>query len=170
MEEYINLIEDIIIETQQEITMKIYLETSVINFLFAEDAPEKMKITQEFFNVINEYEVFISDIVLLEIEQATEQKKELLSNVINEYKMRALESSEQVENLAKVYVDKGIIPKKYYNDALHIAIATKYKMDAIVSWNLTHIVKFKTKFQVKAINEKLKEKDVIICTPEEMVY
>ena len=43
-------------------------------------------------------------------------------------------------------------------------------MDAIVSWNLTHIVKFKTKFQVKAINEKLKEKDVIICTPGEMVY
>ena len=84
--------------------------------------------------------------------------------------MRAVESSDQVENLAKVYVDKGIIPKKYYNDALHIAIATKYKMDAIVSWNLTHIVKFKTKFQVKAINEKLKEKDVIICTPEEMVY
>ena len=34
--------------------MKIYLETSVINFLFAEDAPEKMKITEEFFNVIDE--------------------------------------------------------------------------------------------------------------------
>lgn len=170
MEDYINLVEDNIIETQKRIIMKIYLETSVINFLFAEDAPEKMKITQEFFNVIDEYEVFISDIVLLEIEQATEQKKEMLSNIISKYKMRALESSEQIENLAKVYVKEGIIPKKYYNDALHIAIATKYKMDAIVSWNLTHIVKFKTKFQVKIINEKLKEKDVIICTPEEMVY
>ena len=170
MEDYINLVEDNIIETQKRITMKIYLETSVINFLFAEDAPKKMKITQEFFNVIDEYEVFISDIVLLEIEQATEQKKEMLSNIISKYKMRALESSEQIENLAKVYVKEGIIPKKYYNDALHIAIATKYKMDAIVSWNLTHIVKFKTKFQVKIINEKLKEKDVIICTPEEMVY
>ncbi len=84
--------------------------------------------------------------------------------------MRALESSEKIEKLAQIYVNKGIIPKKYINDALHIAIATKYKMDAIVSWNLTHIVKFKTKFQVKKINEKLNEKDVIICTPEEMVY
>ncbi|MHA1491601.1 MAG: type II toxin-antitoxin system VapC family toxin [Promethearchaeota archaeon] len=150
--------------------MKIYLETSVINFLFAEDAPEKMKITQEFYNIINEFDIFISDIVLLEIEQAPEQKKELLMNVIRKYKMKALESSEEVEKLADIYINKGIIPKKYYNDALHIAIATKYKMDAIVSWNLTHIVKFKTKFQVKAINEELKEKDVIICTPEEMVY
>ena len=84
--------------------------------------------------------------------------------------MKALESSEQIENLAEIYVNEGIIPKKYINDALHIAIATKYKMDAIVSWNLTHIVKFNTKFQVKKINEKLNEKDVIICTPEEMVY
>ncbi|TFG21728.1 MAG: PIN domain-containing protein [Promethearchaeota archaeon] len=150
--------------------MKIYLETSVINFLFAEDAPEKMKITEEFFNIIDEYEVFISDIVLLEIEQATEQKKELLLNVIKKFKIKALESSEQIEKLAEIYVNEGIIPKKYINDALHIAIATKYKMDAIISWNLTHIVKFKTKLQVKKINEKLNEKDVIICTPEEMVY
>jgi len=150
--------------------MKIYLETSVINFLFAEDAPEKKRITEEFFSVIEEYEVFISDLVLLEIEQAQEQKKKLLLNIIKKYKMRALESSDKIENLAQIYVNEGIIPKKYINDALHIALATKYKMDAIISWNLTHIVKLKTKFQVKKINEKLKEKDVIICTPEEMVY
>ena len=118
--------------------MKIYLETSVINFLFAEDAPEKMNITKEFFNLIDEYETFISDIVLLEIEQAPEQKKQLLMEVIKKYEMKALESSEVVEELADIYVNEGIIPKKYYNDALHIAIATKYKMDAI-----THIVKFK---------------------------
>jgi len=84
--------------------------------------------------------------------------------------MKALENSEEIEELASIYVNEGIIPKKYYNDALPIAIGTKYKMDAIISWDLTYIVKFKTKFQVKAINEKLKEKDVIICTPEEMVY
>ena len=170
MEEYISLIKDNIFEVTQRIIMKIYLETSVINFLFAEDAPKKMKITQEFFNLIDEYEIFISDIVLLEIEQAPEQKKKLLLNIINKYKMSALESTEQVENLAEVYVNEGIIPKKYNNDALHIAIATIYKMDAIVSWNLTHIVKFKTKFRVRNINIRLKEKDVIICTPEEMVY
>ena len=129
-----------------------------------------MKVTQEFFNIINEFEVYISDIVLLEVEQAPEQKKKALLEIIKKYRMKALENSEEIEELAIIYVNEGIIPRKYYNDALHIAIATKYKMDAIISWNLTHIVKFRTKFQVKAINEKLKEKDVIICTPEEMVY
>ncbi len=149
--------------------MKLYLETSVINFVFAEDAPEKMKITKEFFNIIADYEIFISDIVLLEIEQAPEQKKKNLMEIITKYEMKALESNEEAEKLADIYVSEGIVPEKYYNDALHIAIATIYKMDAIVSWNLTHIVKLKTKFKVKEINEKLKEKDVIICTPEEIV-
>ncbi|KKN44893.1 hypothetical protein LCGC14_0688430 [marine sediment metagenome] len=150
--------------------MKIYLETSVINFLFPEDSPEKMKITHESFNIIEEYEVFISDIVLLEIEQAPEGKKASLSDVITKHNMKALESTAEAEKLADNYITEEVIPEKYYNDALHIAIATKYKMDAIISWNLTHIVKFKTKFNVKGINERLNEKDVIICTPEEMVY
>jgi len=149
--------------------MKLYLETSVINFLFANDAPEKMRITQDFFKILNEFEIFISDIVLLEIERAPDPKKEQLLDVIEKYKMKALESSKETEKLADIYMDEDIIPKKYYNDALHIAISTKYKMDALISWNLIHIVKFKTKFHVKKINKKLKEKDIIICTPEEMI-
>lgn len=75
MEEYISLIKNIIIEAQQGITMRIYLETSVINFLFNKDAPEKMKSTQEFFNLIDEYEVFISDIVLLEMNKLQNRRK-----------------------------------------------------------------------------------------------
>ena len=57
MEEYISLVKDVLFEEQKGIKMKIYLETSVINFLFAEDAPEKMKITREFFNLIEEYSI-----------------------------------------------------------------------------------------------------------------
>jgi hypothetical protein len=48
--------------------------------------------------------------VLLEIEQAPEQKKELLLDVIYKYKMKALESSEQINKLAQIYVADGIIP------------------------------------------------------------
>jgi hypothetical protein len=30
--------------------LNVYLDTSVINFLFAEDSPEKKKITEEFLS------------------------------------------------------------------------------------------------------------------------
>lgn len=60
---------------------KIYLDTSVINFLFADDTPDFKKVTIDFFeNYFSEYEVYISDVVLLEINI----HKETLINAINE--------------------------------------------------------------------------------------
>ncbi|MFH1051262.1 MAG: hypothetical protein V1779_10095 [bacterium] len=50
--------------------LKIYLDTSVINFLFADDAPEKKEITIDFFeNFVNMnfYQTFISAYVIEEI-------------------------------------------------------------------------------------------------------
>lgn len=149
--------------------MKLYLETSVINFLFADDVPDKMRITKEFFKIINKFKIFISDIVLLEIESAPENKKQRLLEVVNKYPFKALKSSEEIEKIANIYMEANIIPRKFYNDALHIAIATKYEMDALVSWNLTHIVKLKTKINIREINKNLKLKEIIICTPEEII-
>jgi hypothetical protein len=44
---------------------KLYLETSVWNFLFADDAPEKKKATEKFFSEVKagKYEIFISETV-----------------------------------------------------------------------------------------------------------
>ena len=47
--------------------LKIYLDTSVINFLFADDVPEFKKITDDFFeNYIKKekYLAYISDVVI----------------------------------------------------------------------------------------------------------
>lgn len=46
---------------------KIYLDTSVINFLFADDAPEKKEVTVDFFDGIvgqNIYDIYVSAIVI----------------------------------------------------------------------------------------------------------
>ncbi len=52
--------------------LKLYLETSVWNFYFADDAPEKKEITLPFFDEIKqgEYEIFISDMVIDEVLRA----------------------------------------------------------------------------------------------------
>lgn len=44
--------------------IKIYLDTSVWNFVYAGDVPEKRDITIQFFNQIDRYDVFISDVVV----------------------------------------------------------------------------------------------------------
>lgn len=48
--------------------LKIYLDTSIINFVEAKDAPEKEAVTHEFLDkFIHLYDVYYSDIVVFEI-------------------------------------------------------------------------------------------------------
>ena len=66
----------------------LYLDTSVINFLFADDAPEKKAVTIELFEkYINtgKYEAYVSDVVVGEIENtASAEKRALLSSAITD--------------------------------------------------------------------------------------
>ena len=57
--------------------MKLYIETSVPNMLFADDAPEKRAATDVFFDwlrVTND-ELFSSEVVKSEIDRAPEPKR-----------------------------------------------------------------------------------------------
>ncbi len=52
--------------------LKIYLDTSIISFVYAQDAPEKQNITKEFFDkYLSSYNVYISDLVLTKNIQVT---------------------------------------------------------------------------------------------------
>lgn len=150
--------------------MKIYIETSVPNFLVStQDSIEKQEITKQFFKEkIAGHSVFISDLVLKEIENAPESKRDKLRKVISEYKIRALKLTKEAQGLAEEYLKEGIIPKRYSTDALHIAIAVVNKMDAVVSWNMQHIVRLKTIKGVNEINKKLNYPHIFINTPEEV--
>jgi len=90
--------------------MKLYIETSVPNFLVSEqDSIEKQKITEQFFKEkIAGHEVFISDLVLKEIENAPETKRDKLKNIITKYKLQALKLTKEANNLAEEYLKEGI--------------------------------------------------------------
>src|SRR6266508_1967159 len=94
--------------------LKIYLDTSVINFLFAEDAPEFQKITKEFFDnfvKLGVYDFYISETVLAEINATKQQdlKMKLLTTV-EDYGLKMVEDSlsEKVSTLSKLYITSGV--------------------------------------------------------------
>ncbi|MEW5947577.1 MAG: hypothetical protein AB1742_15415 [bacterium] len=49
--------------------LKLYIETSVWNFLFADDAPEEKAVTERLFKDVEagKYDIFISETVNVEI-------------------------------------------------------------------------------------------------------
>ncbi len=137
---------------------KIYLDTSVINFLYADDVPEFKKITEEFFAYVKEgkrFDVYISDVVINEINKTNDQKrKKKLLSVIECYRLTKLTSDRDIEisTLAEIYLNKGVIPRSKINDALHIAYAVVFEMDVLLSWNFKHLANIKREREVLLVN------------------
>lgn len=135
---------------------QLYLETSVWNFYFADDAPEKKEITLRFFDKIKqgEYEIYVSDVVIEEIGRADDSKKQLLLGVIAEYSPNRLIINEEVSGLAQKYISEGVLPIAKIEDAMHASVATVFELDALISWNLKHLSNFKKMELINGINMK----------------
>ena len=146
---------------------KIYLDTSVISALFDERTPERMSMTSDFWsNKLNDYEVVISELVLDEIERANERVKDKMLASIKDFIV--LKVSKQAEDLAQIYLKQGIFPERYFDDALHVALASVNQIGILLSWNFTHLVKLKTRRMVSIVNLAENIMPVEIVSPPEL--
>ncbi len=150
--------------------MRIYIDTSVINGLYVEDIIWIKDVTKKFFeSAKNRYKLYISDIVADEIKRTPDpHKRKKLLDVIEQYACVEITKTPEVEKLADKYIGHKIIPRKYLADALHIAIASVYKIPVLASWNFKHIVRHKTRIGVNSINRKYGHIQIDICSPEEV--
>lgn len=138
----------------------------------ADDVPDLRDITSNFYKevVSKNHDIFLSDLVITEIDRTRDENKrrELHAN-INHFRPFLLSSNQEVAFFADLLVKRGVIPIKYRDDALHIGYAVVNELDILVSWNLTHIVKLKTKVRVNALAALEGYKGILISTPEEVI-
>jgi len=113
---------------------KIYLESSAINFYYADDAPDKRDDTIALFNEIHagKWEAYTSFATINEINKASEETASKLLTLVKEYDITILPSHDDIHSLADIYVNEGVI-LKYRDDAVHIATASVHGMDIIIS-------------------------------------
>jgi rRNA-processing protein FCF1 len=144
--------------------LKVYLDTSIINFLEADDAPEYKKSTENFFeNVVapEKIEVYISNVVIDEINDTNNEKtKSKLHENIKKYpniKMLATndENIDEIAFLVENYITNGIIPNKKAADAFHIAYSTIFQMDVLLSWNFKHLANINKEQKILGLNKIL---------------
>ena len=150
---------------------KVYIETSVFNFVFADDAPDKKNDALKLFTEIKAglYEPYTSDYVLQELLRAAEPKQSQMVEMIKQYSMTFLEQSNEADRLANAYIAEGVVPERYFTDAVHIAVATVNDLDFIVSYNFQHIVKRKTMTMTESINIREGYKRIGIHSPTEVI-
>lgn len=151
--------------------IKIYLDTSVISYLEAEDSPEKMQDTVNFWQELirGQYIVTISDLTIAELSRCAEPKRTRLFkhlSVINYVEVREIP---ETITLADEYLKYGVLNPKSRDDCRHIAIATITECKYIVSWNFKHFVNIKTINKVQAVNKLMNYNEINILPPSMML-
>ena len=152
----------------------LYLDTSIISFALSEDiSDDNRNVTFKLIEKINEgkYEGFISDVVIRELGGTRDAvKRERLFELVDSMELNeVLAVDEEIDGVADKYIEEGIIPAVYRDDALHIALTSVEGLDILVSWNFRHLVKHKTRIEVTGVNTLLGYKTIDICTPWEVI-
>lgn len=146
----------------------LYLDTSVLSAYYDARVKERQESTIKFWkDVLPNYKVYVSEITVKELDNTKDEMlKKKLRDLIKDFNI--LKVNKNIRDLAEVYVDKGIFPEKYIDDALHVAIASYYEISYLISWNFEHLVKVRTRRSVKLVNSLEGLREIEIISPQEL--
>ena len=120
----------------------IYIETSIVSYLTAR--PSNNLIASAWKKTIDwwekqkdRFDLYISEVV---IEEASRGDKSAAARRLVAFEsLRVLQLDNASTELAKILIDKGGIPEKAVDDALHVAVAAVQGMGFLLTWNCRHI-------------------------------
>lgn len=109
----------------------------------------------------------LSDVVTAEVQDAPEAVRKQYQVLLGSEHEFVL-VTEEVINLAEAYQRRNILTPKFYDDGLHIALASVAEADLLVSWNFRHIVRFDKIRMFNSVNLEQGYKPLTIYSPREV--
>ena len=114
----------------------------------------------------HQHELFTSEIVLAEISEGeaamAQQRLEVMDGI------KTLRVTEDTEALTRRILESGLLPLAADRDAAHIALATIYEMDILLSWNCRHIANASIQARLRRLAGQMGLTLPVLCTPDEM--
>jgi len=111
----------------------------------------------------------VSDVLVQEIDDAPEHVRDFFDS-IPEAQIERIVATDESEALAEKYIAEGIVSKNHLIDCEHVALAAFAKVDVLVSFNCTHIVKLNRIRRYNAINVLFDLPQIEIRTPDEVIH
>jgi len=109
-----------------------------------------------------------SDLTEYELENAPEKIKSHFLNIDKKTK-EFVEITEEINQLAEEYVREKVVGETSIDDCRHIACATIYQVDYLISWNFKHIVNVFRIRGYNSINLKNGYMQLDIRSPKEII-
>ena len=150
----------------------IYVETTIPSFLTARPSGDlivagRQLVTRQWWEQNRlDYDLFVSEIVLDEAgggdPLAARARLEVLQG------LPLLQIDDATLGLTRAILESGVIPGKVAADAGHVAVATRYGMNFLLTWNCAHIANAAIRMKLGEVAQKAGFSLPVICTPDEM--
>jgi PIN domain len=152
---------------------KVYIETSVASYLTARLSRDLVvaahqELTAEWWaNHRQRFDLYVSEIVLREAARGDESAASKRLAELDGIDVLALDES--ARTLARLFVERGLIPMKALEDAFHVAVATAQGMDFLLTWNCKHMANAEVVERLGAVCLELGYRMPALCTPEQLM-
>ncbi len=150
----------------------VYIESTILSYLVSSPSRDvivaaRQAVTREWweFDAPN-FDLVLSQVVLDEI--AAGNPLQAKNRMKYASKISALEISESAVELAQAIQQRGLVPPNEARDALHISVATVWKIDYLLTWNCKHIANAQIIKQLQNYVKTYGYDLPIICTPESL--
>lgn len=151
-------------------TPTVYIETTIPSYYFDERSALANEIarTREWWDEERDsYGCYVSAVVLEELSTGDYPYKTQCLTLVESLPVLALTS--EVRDIADVYLRRGLMPKQPIADALHLALASHYKLDYLLTWNCRHLANANKIRPLENLNQGMGLPVPILATPQ-MLY
>ena len=145
----------------------LYLDTSVIG---GYHDTEWMADTRELWAQakVGQWRLVTSIVAEAELQNAPANVRGVFADTFDATSI--LDTSSEIEQLANAYLAAAVVPPKFADDALHVAMATVHGVRLVVSWNFKHLVNVRREDGFNAVNILHGWPPVRIVSPKEIIY
>ena len=148
--------------------MSLYLDTTIPSYYYDQrkslDIRYRRKITRDWWNNEKDFfSLYISELVLVELQRGNYPQKEKVIRLVKDVSILPIVS--EIEDIVREYLKNFLMPRIDVGDAFHLAYASFFKIDYLLTWNCNHLANVNKKRHIEAINRKLKLFVPEIITP-----
>jgi hypothetical protein len=150
----------------------IYIETTIPSYYFNSRGDAELKVlsqwTREWWDGLRKnYELVSSSAVIDELRDGEHPFKQEKIALMREVKLLAY--VDQISEIENAYIARKAMPNDPRGDALHLAYASFYKCDILLSWNCRHIVNPNKAEHIEKLNTEMKLHIPRLVTPFELL-
>jgi predicted nucleic acid-binding protein len=145
--------------------LRVYADTSVLGGCFDREFNDE---SRAFFEQVSSGKLvlLISDLTVRELQNAPREVREFYLTLAD---YESVSATDECYGLRDAYLRADVLGRASADDALHVAIATVYRADIVVSWNFKHIVQRRRIRGFEAVNALMDYRSPEIFSPREII-